>query len=96
MLIRNLIFEMVASRRREKQAHLSNLEGRIRECGVGFNVWEARDASGKPSGKYDWTYLKGDNMKKMVTKLPSNMQTIARSRIAGGKTPISLSIYCVI
>ena len=81
VLIRNLIFEMVASGRKEKQQYLSNLEGCIRECGVGFNVWEVRDASGKPSGKYDWTSLRGDDMKKVIKRLPSKFSSLLKPEL---------------
>ena len=32
----------------------------MQECGVTFRVWKKRESDGKPSGKYEYTSLKGE------------------------------------
>ena len=44
-------------------------------------MWEKREASGKPSGIYDWTSLKGSDMKKVLQSLPSHFNSLLRAEI---------------
>ena len=65
-----------------KGADLSLLESCIRQqCSVSFRVWEARDPDGKPSGKYDWTSLQGEDTKKLISLLPPHFSSLLRSEI---------------
>ena len=78
VLVRNLVWEIVDS----EGADLSLLESCIRQqCSVSFRVWEARDPDGKPSGKYDWTSLQGEDMKKLISLLPPHFSSLLRSEI---------------
>lgn len=83
ILIRNLVLELVNMDRRNRlqASKLRDLEASIRECGVTFRVWEKRDANGKPSNTYDWTSLKGSDMKKVLRTLPSHFPTLLRDEI---------------
>ncbi len=77
VLIRNLISKLVIQEVELKvlgqpaQNYLQMLEMAVRETGVTFRVWEKRSADGKPSGKYDYTSLMG-NDKKILRNLPSH------------------------
>ena len=91
VLVKNLVHEMVLA---DKQAHhttgststtrspLRLLESKIgTECKVTFRIWEARDESGKPSGKYEWTSVMGTDLKKILRILPSSFSDLLRPEI---------------
>ena len=85
VLIRNLVFELVQTGRRGSTAiatHLTSLSSSARQCGVTFRVWECRDPYGKPSGKYDLSSLMGEDMKKMLSLLPSHFNSLLRTEIS--------------
>lgn len=88
ILIRNLIYELINGDRRARDRRsltdtpsLKKLETIISGFGVTFRVWEKREASGKPSGIYDWTSLKGSDMKKVLQSLPSHFNSLLRADI---------------
>ena len=85
ILIRNLIYELINrdhhSRRATDTPFIKTLEATISESGVTFRVWEKRDASGKPSGNYAWTSLKGSDMKKVLQSLPPHFSSLLRAKI---------------
>lgn len=88
VLIRNLVWEIVDDNR--KRTHSTtptsspfpSLVSAFQLCGVCFKVWERRDADGKPSGRYDWTSLMGEDMKKVLRFLPPHFSTLLRSDIS--------------
>ena len=85
VLIRNLVFELVQTGRRGTNTIstlLTSLSSRVRQCGVTFRVWECRDPYGKPSGKYDFTSLMGEDMKKVISLLPSHFNSLLRRDIS--------------
>ena len=81
VLIRNLVWEIVDATRRSTHTTtptttpFTSLVSAIQQCGVCFRVWERRDADGKPSGKYDWTSLMGEDMK-VLRLLPTQFNTL--------------------
>lgn len=86
ILIRNLIYELINRDRHSRRSptdtpFIKKLEATISESGVTFRVWEKRDASGKPSGIYDWTSLKGSDMKKVLQSLPSHFSSLLQAEI---------------
>ena len=87
VLIRNLVWEIVDANRRSTHTTtptttpFTSLVSAIQQCGVCFRVWERRDADGKPSGKYDWTSLMGEDMKKVLRLLPIQFNTLLRADI---------------
>ena len=87
VLIRNLVWEIVDANRRHTRmttpttSPFTSLIVAFQQCGVCFKVWERRDVDGKPSGKYDWTSLMGEDMKKVLRLLPAQFNTILRGEI---------------
>ena len=80
VLIRNLVWEIVDANGRSTHTTtpttpFTSLVSAIQQCGVCFRVWERRDADGKPSGKYDWTSLMGEDMK-VLRLLPTQFNTL--------------------
>jgi hypothetical protein len=97
VLIRNLIYELINRDRCDRRSptdtpYIKKLEATISESGVTFRVWEKRDASGKPSGIYDWTSLKGSDMKKVLRSLPSHFTSLLRAEIQEVMTQIWMVI----
>ena len=85
VLIRNLVLELVVMGRKDGNkvpTYLTQLSSCARECGVTFRAWECRDPYGKPSGKYDFTSLMGEDMKKIMNRLPSHFNTFLRTEIS--------------
>ena len=95
VLIRNLVFELVQTGRRGSNVstHLTSLSSCARECGVTFRVWECRDPYGKPSGKYDFTSLMGEDMKKILSLLPSHFNSLLRTEISDSMAQLWNGIY---
>ena len=84
VLIRNLVFEIVQTGRKGTNTIptlLNSLSSSARQCGVTFRVWECRDPHGKPSGKYDFTSVMGQDMKKLISQLPLHFNVLLRSGI---------------
>ena len=86
ILMRNLIYELINRDRHSRRSStdtpfIKTLEATISESGVTFRVWEKRDASGKPSGIYDWTSLKGSDMKKVLQSLSPHFSSLLRAEI---------------
>ena len=86
ILTRNLIYELISRDRHDRRSptdtpSIKKLEATISAFGVTFRVWEKRDACGKPSGIYDWTSLKGSDMKTVLRSLPSHFSSLLRAEI---------------
>lgn len=83
VLTRNLIYELVNRDRRDRMSptFIKKLETTLSESGVSFRVWEKRDACGKPTGIYDWTSLKGSDMKKVIRSLPPHFTSLLQPEI---------------
>ena len=90
VLIRNLVLELVEAGRRSKNisTQLDTLCSHVRECSVTFRVWECRDPHGKPSGKYEYTSLMGEDMKKVLRHLPVHFSTLLQKEISDVMTTI--------
>ena len=85
VLIRNLVFEIVQTGRKGTNTIpnlLTALSSSARQCGVTFRVWECRDPYGKPSGKYDFTSIMGQDMKKLLSQLPLHFNALLRTEIS--------------
>ena len=80
ILVRNIVHEVIhadklanrhSARSAQKNTNMNQLLLFINMyCKVNFRVWEKRDQSGRPSGKYEWTSLMGSDMKKVLSLLP--------------------------
>ena len=68
ILIRNLIFYMkkLDVKARSGNQHVNNLVTKVRECGISFQIWEARDADGRTTGKLECTSLMGNDKKRLL------------------------------
>lgn len=82
-LMENLITEVMErdskadfTKRRgeEKGLYLKKLVKDINGTGITFNVWK-KNADGKGNGVYDWTSLVGSNKKKLMNKLPLQLES---------------------
>ena len=76
VLIRNLIDDVIdkddrAKVRNEQGDYLDSLVKSIRDCGVTFSVW-----SSKGRGDLDWTSLTGNEMKRVIKKLPDKLMFV--------------------
>ena len=60
----------------ERGIHLGKLGQAIRSCGVSFNIWQKQSADRKPSGKYEWTSLLGNDKKILLRVLPEKLRMI--------------------
>ena len=83
-LTENLIKEVIErdnkadinkKREEEKGQYLKKLVKEINATGITFNVWEKKNADGKGSGLYDWTSLLGSDKKKLMNKLPGQLES---------------------
>ena len=83
-LTENLIKEVIErdnkadinkKRGEEKGQYLKKLVKEINATGITFNVWEKKNADGKGSGLYDWTSLLGSDKKKLMNKLPGQLES---------------------
>jgi len=83
-LMENLIKEVIErdgeadlnkKRGEEKGLYLKKLVKEINKTGITFNVWEKKNADGKGSGLYDWTSLLGSDKKKLMNKLPGQLES---------------------
>ena len=51
-------------------------------CKVTSRVWERRNLSGRPSGKYEWTSLMGSDIKKVLSLLPDKFPELFETEIS--------------
>ena len=85
VLLRNLIYE---AKDKDAEAqfngkekvmigeNLNSLCTCIRECGVTFHMWEAKDpVSHAGTGKLEWSSLQGPDMKKLLVHLPGKIES---------------------
>lgn len=49
---------------------LSTLLSCVKKCGITFNVWQKRDSNEKETGQYEFTSLRGNDKKKLLSLLP--------------------------
>ena len=80
-LLGNLIEEVMErdgkadmNNKEEKGLYVKKLVKEINNAGITFNVWEEKNADGNGSGLYDWTSLLGSHKKKLINKLPRQLQ----------------------
>ena len=77
ILIRNLINHTVTFTHNQRkgiaytQTNLRKIETAASEFGVTFRIWEEKDSDGKPSGKYEWTSIRGNDVLKLLQFLPA-------------------------
>ena len=75
LLINNMVLAAIEN---DKRNHMQgtdtcfkdNFVKIVRACGVSFDIWETRNADGRGSGDYTFTSLTGDNIKKILYRLP--------------------------
>ena len=67
--------DFLKKRGEEKGVHLKRLISIINNLGITFSVWEKTNADGKGSGTYDWTSLIGSDKKKLLSLLPSQLES---------------------
>ena len=91
ILIRNLINHVVTSTRKQRKGsdytrtYLNKIERAASESefGITFRIWEAKGADGKPSGKFEWTSIRGNDVLTLLQCLPAKFAEFAEEEIQG-------------
>ena len=72
---RDRLSDFIKKTREPKGIYLNRLITIINSLGVTFAVWEKSDADGNKSNVCDWTSLVGSDKKKLLTLLPSHLES---------------------
>lgn len=80
MLIRNLVWavaQLDIANRTTNHQHIDSAVQAIRECGVSFKIWNAKDGNGgRCYDKYEWTSLRGGDKRVILKKLPAKIPSL--------------------